>query len=306
MLSYMSRKQKARAISGWLIIGKPKGLTSTAVVNKVKWALNARKAGHAGTLDPNATGVLAIALGEATKTVPYVTNALKCYQFTVRFGMSTNTDDEEGQVIRKSYLRPNDEQILKALKKFTGHIEQYPPIFSAVKIGGERAYALARKKEVFNLSPRPLYVENLFMVERLDRDHVKLEMVCGKGGYVRSIARDLGETLHCYGHVKRLHRTWCGPFDYKHCIDLATVENLAHSPELEKYIFPIEKGLAGLPEITCTIESVPKLRNGNPAPVIAKEIVDDSSCWVSFENEPIAIGEYRAGYLHPSRVFLPA
>ena len=207
MLSYMSRKQKARAISGWLIIGKPKGLTSTAVVNKVKWALNARKAGHAGTLDPNATGVLAIALGEATKTVPYVTNALKCYQFVVRFGMSTNTDDEEGQVIRKSYLRPNDEQILKALKKFTGHIEQYPPIFSAVKIGGERAYALARKKEVFNLSPRPLYVENLFMVERLDRDHVKLEMVCGKGGYVRSIARDLGETLNCYGQEDLSHIT---------------------------------------------------------------------------------------------------
>jgi len=301
----MDSKQKARAISGWLIIDKPRGLTSTAVVNKVKWALNARKAGHAGTLDPSATGVLAIALGEATKTIRYVTNALKCYQFVVRFGVATNTDDDEGKVIQESTLRPNNGQILEALNKFTGYIEQYPPKFSAVKIDGKRAYALARKGKVFNLSSRPLFVKNLLMLKRLDRDHVKLEMTCGKGGYVRSIARDLGETLHCYGHVRSLHRTWSGPFDYEHCIDFGKVQRLARTPELEKYVYPIEKGLAGLPELTCPVESIKKLRNGNPAPVVVGAADYGFDCWVSYKNEPIAVGKYRAGYLYPSRVFLP-
>ena len=301
----MTKRHKSRDISGWLIIDKPKGLTSNDVVNKVRWALDARKAGHAGTLDPNATGVLAIALVEATKTVSYVTNALKCYQFTVRLGVATSTDDDEGEVISENPVRPTDEQIHKALKKFTGNIEQYPPKFSAVKIDGKRAYALARRGQSFALSARPLHVQSLLMLERPDPDHVELEIICGKGGYVRSIARDLGTILHCFGHVRRIRRTWSGPFDCKNSIDFKIIEQLARTPKLEKYIRPIENGLISLPKLTCPFESVQKLRNGNAAPVIANEVSHGLACWVSHEGQPIAIGEYRAGYLHPNRVFLP-
>ena len=197
----MARKKKGRDISGWIAIDKPAGMTSTAVVNKVKWAFGANKAGHAGTLDPEATGVLAIALGEATKTVPYITDALKAYEFTVTLGVATNTDDAEGEVIAHSDLRPSDDQIKDQLNAFLGDIQQVPPKFSAVKIDGERAYKLARDGEEITLEARALYVDSLIMLDRPDADHVVLEMVCGKGGYVRCIARDLGAALGCYGHV---------------------------------------------------------------------------------------------------------
>ena len=178
----MGRRQKGRDISGWLIVDKPAGPTSTAVVNKVRWALNARKAGHAGTLDPEATGVLAVALGEATKTVPYVTDALKAYSFTVRLGQATNTDDAEGEVIATSDACPSDDEIKAALGQFVGDIEQIPPKFSAVKIDGQRAYKLARDGADVEIAPRPLWVEELVMTDRPDADHVTLEMTCGKGG----------------------------------------------------------------------------------------------------------------------------
>ncbi|WP_336043501.1 tRNA pseudouridine(55) synthase TruB, partial [Pseudooceanicola nanhaiensis] len=176
-------------MSGWLVVDKPAGLTSTAVVNKVKWAFEANKAGHAGTLDPDATGVLAVALGEATKTVPYITDALKCYEFTVRLGQATNTDDAEGEVTGESDLRPSEDEIKEALQGFVGEIMQVPPKFSAVKIDGERAYKRARDDEEFEIAARPLWVESLILMDRPDADQIVLEMVCGKGGYVRSIAR---------------------------------------------------------------------------------------------------------------------
>ncbi|MEZ5733130.1 MAG: tRNA pseudouridine(55) synthase TruB, partial [Paracoccaceae bacterium] len=199
----MARK-KGRDISGWLVIDKPAGMTSTAVVNKLRWAFDAKKAGHAGTLDPDATGVLAVALGEATKTVPYVTDALKCYRFTVRLGAATNTDDAAGEVIATSGVRPTDDEIAVALGAFRGEIMQVPPQFSAVKVDGERAYALARAGEEMDLAARELWVESLEMIARPDPDTVELEMVCGKGGYVRSIARDLGAALGSFGHVLTL------------------------------------------------------------------------------------------------------
>ncbi|HSF92159.1 MAG TPA: tRNA pseudouridine(55) synthase TruB, partial [Paracoccaceae bacterium] len=204
----MARKKKGRAISGWLVVDKPLGLTSSAVVNKVKWAFDAQKGGHAGTLDPDATGVLAIALGEATKTVPYITDAEKAYRFTIRLGQATNTDDADGEVIANSDMRPSDADILAALPKFTGQIMQVPPQFSAVKVDGERAYKRARDGEEMDLAARPLFVESLELVERPDANHAVLEMVCGKGGYVRSIARDLGAELGCYAHVTQLRRVW--------------------------------------------------------------------------------------------------
>ncbi|QAX27955.1 tRNA pseudouridine(55) synthase TruB [Leisingera sp. NJS204] len=300
----MARKRKGRDISGWLVVDKPAGLTSTAVVNKVRWALDAKKAGHAGTLDPEATGVLAVALGEATKTVPYITDALKAYTFTVRLGSATNTDDAEGEVIAESAERPTDEQIKDALLPFLGEIMQVPPKFSAVKIDGQRAYKLARDGEEVELSARPLWVEELILLDRPDEDHVVLEMTCGKGGYVRSIARDLGAALGCHGHVKQLRRTWSGPFDAEDGVSLELVDDLAKSTDLDQYLRPLEEGLADLPELKCTPQGAVRLRNGNPGMVMAADVEYGDEAWASLDGQAVAVGIYKAGELHPSRVFV--
>ena len=300
----MGRKRKGRDISGWLIVDKPAGMTSTSVVNKVRWALEAKKAGHAGTLDPDATGVLAVALGEATKTVPYITDDLKCYEFTVRLGQATNTDDAEGEVIATSDARPTDDEIKAALGQFVGDIQQVPPKFSAVKIDGQRAYKLARDGEDVEIAARPLWVESLVMLDREDADHVTLEMTCGKGGYVRSIARDLGEALGCYGHVRELRRVWSGPFEASDGLSLDDIEAMARTPELDAHIRPLEVALADLPEVKCTLEGATRLKNGNPGMVIAHGVDYGDECWASFEGVPVAIGVFKAGELHPNRVFV--
>lgn len=300
----MGRKRKGRDISGWLIVDKPAGMTSTAVVNKVRWALDAKKAGHAGTLDPAATGVLAIALGEATKTVPYITDALKAYEFMVRLGIATNTDDAEGEVMSTSDLRPTEAELKEALHAFVGDIEQVPPQFSAVKIDGERAYKRARDGEAMELAARPLWVEELTLLDRPDPDHALLSMVCGKGGYVRSIARDLGQALGCLGHVVWLRRTWSGPFDAQDALSLETVEALARTPELDDHVLPLSVGLSDLPELPCSRDSAARLRNGNPAMVLASDVDYGTECWVSFDGEPVAVGRYKSGEVHPSRVFV--
>ncbi len=299
----MGRKRKGRAISGWLVVDKPAGVTSTAIVNKVRWALGAQKAGHAGTLDPAATGVLAVALGEATKTVPYITDALKCYRFMVRLGQATTTDDAEGAIIAQSEARPDTAQIEAALGPFRGEISQVPPQFSAVKVEGERAYDIARAGEEMELAARPLWVEKLDIIARPDRDHVELEMVCGKGGYVRSIARDLGAALGCHGHVAWLRRVWSGPFNAEDGITLEQIDALAHSPELESYLRPVEAGLADLPELPATAEGAAKLRNGNPGMVLSASVEYGDEAWASYQGRPVAVGIYKAGELHPSRVF---
>ena len=299
----MARKRKGRAISGWLIVDKPAGLTSTAVVNKVRWALDAQKAGHAGTLDPDATGVLAVALGEATKTVPYITDALKCYRFMVRLGASTRTDDASGEVIDTSDLRPTDAEIAQALGAFRGEIQQIPPQFSAVKIEGERAYDLARSGESVDIAARPLWVEALEMVARPDADHVELEMTCGKGGYVRAIARDLGAELGCLGHVEWLRRVWSGPFDAEDGVSMEKIEELARTEGLDALLLPLELGLADLPELPATAEGAARLRNGNPGMVISTDVDYGDEAWASFDGKAVAVGVYKAGELHPSRVF---
>ncbi|KRS13608.1 pseudouridine synthase [Roseovarius atlanticus] len=299
----MGRKRKGRDISGWLIVDKPAGLTSTAVVNKVRWAFQAKKAGHAGTLDPEATGVLAVALGEATKTVPFITDALKCYRFLVRLGQATNTDDAEGEVTAESSKRPSDEEIKAALSGFVGDIQQVPPKFSAVKIDGERAYKRARDGEDFEVSARPLWVEQLLMIDRLDADTVELELVCGKGGYVRSIARDLGEALGCYGHVVWLRRVWSGPFQAEHGVTMQQVEALAHDAKLDQYLRPLEEGLSDLPRVSCNEMSAARLRHGNPAPVIGADVEYGDECWAALKGQAVAVGHFKGGELYPSRVF---
>lgn len=300
----MARRKKGRALSGWLIIDKPLGVTSSAVVNKAKWAFDAQKAGHAGTLDPEATGVLAIAFGEATKTVPYVTDSMKAYQFTVRLGQATNTDDGEGEVISESDQRPSAEEIRAVLPAFTGDIMQVPPQYSAVKVDGERAYKRARDGETMELAARSLSVETLNLIEMPDADHAVLEMVCGKGGYVRSIARDLGLALGCFGHVVQLRRVWAGPFEVSDGISFETLDKMAKDRALDEFLLPLQAGLHDLQELHCTPEGAAKLRNGNPGMVIASDVEYGEECWASYDGVPVAIGVYKAGELHPNRVFV--
>ena len=298
----MGRK-KGREISGWIIVDKPAGVTSTAVVGKVRWALDAKKAGHAGTLDPAATGVLAVALGEATKTVPFITDALKCYRFQVRLGAATSTDDAEGEVIETSALRPTDAEIEAALGAFRGDILQVPPQVSAVKVEGERAYDLAREGVTMELAARPLWVERLDVITRPDADTVELEMVCGKGGYVRAIARDLGRALGCLGHVAWLRRVWSGPFEADKGLSLDDIDRLARSPELDAKLLPLEMGLEDLPEVRATAEGAVRLGHGNPGQVICSGIDFGTEVWVSHHGQAIAVGRYMGGEVHPERVF---
>lgn len=301
----MARQRKGRAVSGWLVVDKPAGITSSAVVNKVKWALDAQKAGHAGTLDPDATGVLAIALGEATKTVPYITDAMKCYHFRMRFGAATSTDDASGDVIATHDHRPGDAEIAAALPAFRGAILQVPPQVSAVKVDGMRAYDLARAGETMDLAARDLWVDRLEVIARPDPDHLDLEMVCGKGGYVRSIARDLGADLGSCAHVVSLRRLWSGPFHAKSGLSLDAIDQMAKSPLLDAHILPLELGLQGLPELICTAEGAAKLRHGNPGQVLG-HLDFGTEAWASFQGSAVAVGHYRGGELFPSRVFVQA
>jgi tRNA pseudouridine55 synthase len=298
-------RRKGRKVNGWIVIDKPAGIGSTTVVNKVRWAFGAEKAGHAGTLDPAATGVLAVALGEATKTIPYVTDALKCYHFAVRLGTATTTDDAEGAVIAESATRPTDGQIDAALAAFRGAIRQVPPQFSAVKVEGARAYDLAREGQEMDLEARDLWVERLEMAGRPDADTVLLEMVCGKGGYVRSVARDLGAALGCFGHVLWLRREWSGPFKAADGVTLERIEALAGTEEIDGLLLPLEVALGGLPELPATAEGAARLRNGNPGMVIASSAGFGDEAWASWQGRAVAVGIYKAGELHPGRVFKP-
>lgn len=295
----MARK-KGRDISGWLLIDKPAGVGSTDVVSRVRWALDARKAGHAGTLDPDATGLLAVALGEATKTVPWLTDALKAYDFTVAWGAETASDDAAGEVLRRSDSRPTAEAIQAALPAFRGGIMQVPPAVSAVKVDGARAYDLAREGEAFTLAARPLWVEELALTQARE-EGADLHLVCGKGGYVRAIARDLGRVLGCLGHVQSLRRVWSGPFDVAGALPFDRVDRAAQA-ELEGALRPIQAAL-DLPEMRATDGGAARLRNGNPGQVLGSADYG-AEVWVSHGDRAVAIGRYMGGEVHPSRVFV--
>ncbi len=301
----MARRRKGRDISGWVVVDKPAGIGSTAVVGRVRWAFEARKAGHAGTLDPDATGLLAIALGEATKTIPYVTDAPKCYAFTVRFGAATTTDDASGTILRTSDARPDDDAIRAALVPLTGDIWQVPPQVSAVKIDGARAYDLVRDGSAADIAARPLHVAELALTARPDADTARFRMVCGKGGYVRAIARDLGAALGCHAHVLTLRRLWSGPFDLAGAATMERIDARARTPGIDALLRPLEDALGDLPEVRCAAEAAARLRQGNPAPVLTSDADLGDRAWASHGGHAIAIGTYRAGVLHPSRVILP-
>ena len=257
----MSRRRKGRDVHGWLVIDKPAGIGSTDVVTRVRRALDARKAGHAGTLDPAATGVLAVALGEATKCVPYLQDAAKTYAFAVRFGAATDTDDAEGEVIGRTDTVPDEAAVRAALPALTGEIMQVPPRYSAVKVDGARAYALAREGEAVDLAPRPLTVHSLTL-DRMEGDTAHLAMTCGKGGYVRSVARDLGPLTGSLAHCLRLRRTRSGPFAADDGLTLDALGAMVPD-EIEARLLPPQAALS-LPEVRATEAGAARFRNGNP------------------------------------------
>jgi tRNA pseudouridine55 synthase len=298
------RKSDRRDVDGWVVLDKPSGMTSTHAVSVVKRAFAANKAGHAGTLDPLASGVLPIALGEATKTVPFVMEGRKAYRFTVRWGIETDTDDSEGRAIATSDLRPDAEAIRATLPRFTGAIMQTPPKYSAVKIAGERAYDLARGGEEVALEPRPVEVALLEFLATPDPDHAEFAAECGKGTYVRALARDLGRALGTCGHVVALRRTAVGPFPDTLAVGVEALPRPEGSAPDASLLRPVESGLGGLPALTVSRADAAKLVRGQPvllrgrdAPVVTGWVA------ISAEGQLVAVAEADRGELHPRRVF---
>jgi tRNA pseudouridine55 synthase len=301
----MSGPVARRDLHGWLVLDKPVGQTSTDGVAAVKRITRAKKVGHAGTLDPLASGVLPIALGEATKTVSFVMDGRKIYRFTVRWGAETDTDDADGTVQRASDARPSTEQIKAALPAFTGTIEQVPPHYSALKVEGERAYDLAREGAEVELAPRPVEVHRLELLETLDRDHAVFEAECGKGTYVRALARDLGRKLECFGHVKALRRTRVGPFDEAQAVSLQRLSELAATSEaLDAAFMPVATGLAALPTFRVSRAEADRLALGQSILVRGRDTPQfEGIVSVSTDGGLVALAEMRQGALRPRRIF---
>jgi tRNA pseudouridine55 synthase len=303
----MARKRKGREVSGWVCLDKAVGQTSTAAVASVKRLFGAAKAGHAGTLDPLASGSLPIALGEATKTVPFVQDSRKVYRFTILWGAETDTDDAEGKVVATSERRPERDTLLALLPEFTGEIMQVPPAFSAVKIAGARAYDLAREGESVELAERPVAIYRLDLVETPDADHAVLEAECGKGTYVRSLARDLGRRLGCFGHVVALRRLAVGPFDETAMVTLEALIDAREAGTVETmdaFLKPIGFALGDLPEIAFQSGDAARIRRGQS--VILRGRDAPMSAVVAqgtHFGKTIAIGEIERGEFHPKRVF---
>lgn len=288
-----------RPISGWIILDKPLGMTSTQAVGKVRWLYGAEKAGHAGTLDPLATGLLPIALGEATKTVPFVQEGGKRYRFELEWGSQTTTDDAEGEVVATSDLRPSEADVRAMLPRFTGTILQRPPIFSAIKVKGERAYDRARAGEAVELAERPVTIDELTLLSHTP-ERSSFDMACEKGTYVRSLARDLALALGTVGHVRLLRRTEVAGFTEKDSILLNAIES---ATDREALLKPAAVALRYLPELRLSSEDAGYLRNGNPVLLRgANAPIELPSAWASSNGAAVAIGVVRAGHFHPSRV----
>jgi len=307
----VGRRKKGDAVSGWVCLDKPYDLTSTSAVSRVRRVFNAQKGGHAGTLDPLATGILPIALGEATKTVPYLVEADKAYRFTIEWGRTTSTWDAEGEVVATSDLRPTLEEVEAVLPRFVGEIIQIPPNYSAIKVDGERAYDLAREGVEFELAGRPISIHALSVVGAPDADHVELSMECGKGAYVRAIVRDLTEALGACGHVSSLRRTRVGPFDEARAITLEKLEDLGHKARALEALLPVETALDDIPVLAVTSEDAASLAQGRSLVLVPRQVealkarlIGGSRTVSAMEgNRLVALCEMRAGRLNPVRVF---
>lgn len=298
------RRKKGKAISGWVCVDKPVGVTSTQIVGKVRYAFDAQKAGHAGTLDPLATGILTIALGEATKTVPYAMDSEKRYRFTIVWGEQRNTDDPEGTVIARSDHRPDKADIEAALPDFIGEIQQVPPRFSAIKVNGARAYDLAREGEEVALAPRPVRIDDLRLLDISGPDRCEMEMVCGKGAYVRAIARDLALKLGTYGYAANIRRTKVGAFSEENAISLDKLEQLVHKPELSDFLLPVQTPLDDIPALAISGDDAGRLKRGQPILVRnGQEFAKESLIYTTLRGQIVALGHVERGEFIPLRIF---
>ena len=313
------RKKKGRPVSGWVILDKPKGMGSTEAVSKIKWLFNAEKAGHAGTLDPLASGMLPIALGEATKTVPYVMDGTKVYQFNVAWGEERNTDDLEGEVTKTSDKRPTREEILAVLPEYVGVIMQTPPQFSAIKINGNRAYDLAREGEKIEIPAREVEIDSLELIDITPEGHAVFEIECGKGTYVRSLARDIGRKLGCYGYIAELRRIEVSPFTEDDFVELSELERVA--PEkgepdqdgnlpvrdfsaLDDLLIETGAALEFLPQYPLSDDQAHRVKMGNPVILRGRDApVDEDEVCVTQKGKLLAIGMIEKGQFKPKRVF---
>ncbi len=305
----MARKNKGDRVHGWLIVDKPLGITSSSVVGKVKRLFNAAKAGHGGTLDPMASGILPIAFGEATKTVSYVMDGIKVYQFTVRWGESRTTDDREGEVTQTNDVRPGEASIKEALKSFVGDTKQVPPVYSAIKVEGKRAYDLARNDIAFELKPRIIHIERFELIDMPDSDHATFEVEAGKGSYMRGLARDLALKLGTFGHVSALRRLKVGPFDEKVAISLDILETLGHSAALVDHLLAVETALDDIPALALTEEEARNLRHGRAISVLpvvnrsSLEKVDPDAVYCALaDGKLVALTKIVGGEIRPLRV----
>ena len=299
----MTRRKAGAKVDGWVILDKPVGIGSTPAVGKVRRLFNAQKAGHGGTLDPLASGVLPIALGEATKTVPFVMDGRKEYRFTLRFGEARSTDDAEGEVTATCDVRPTDGEILGVLARFLGEIEQTPPAFSALKIGGQRAYDLARAGEAVDLKPRRVLIGRLDLVARIDQDHADLVVTCGKGTYIRSLGRDLARALGTVGHLSALRRTAAGPFREEAAISLSKLEALGHIPALLGALAPVTTALDDIPALALTEAQADRLRQGQPVLLTRDAPPSGSLLRAEAGSKLVALVRSDGAALKPVRVF---
>ncbi|OWO91383.1 tRNA pseudouridine(55) synthase TruB [Rhizobium esperanzae] len=305
------RKPKGRPISGWLILDKPVDFGSTEAVSKIKWLYKAQKAGHAGTLDPLASGMLPIALGDATKTVPYVMDGRKIYEFTVSWGEERATDDLEGEVTQTSDKRPTEQQIRDILPKYIGTISQVPPQFSAIKIAGERAYDLARDGEAVEIPSREVEIFRLTLLACPDANTAHFEVECGKGTYVRALARDFGRDLGCYGHISGLRRTFVAPFSEEAMVPLANLVALESIEDMDERLAALDallidtcEALSALPHLVINDDQAHRLKMGNPILVRGRDApIAESEAYATARGRLIAIGEIGQGEFRPKRVF---
>jgi len=307
----MGRRKKGDVVNGWVCLDKPLEMGSTDAVSKVRRLFNAQKAGHAGTLDPLASGILPIALGEATKTVPFMMDAEKVYRFTINWGVSTDSLDREGEIVGRSDIRPSVEAVRAALPAFVGEIDQVPPQYSAIKVEGQRAYDLARDGVEFELATRRVTIHEAAVTDAPDADHVELTIRTGKGVYVRSLARDLAAALGAEAHVSALRRERVGPFSTENAVSLDFLTDLVHRDAASEGLLPVATALDDIPELAVTDQDAFSLRQGRPIVLLPRQVetlksrLREGSRTVSaFQGQTlVALGQLRAGRLEPDRVF---
>jgi len=306
------RRAKGPSISGWIIVDKPSGITSTTVCNRVRRLADDAKTGHGGTLDPLATGVLPLALGDATKTVSYAMDGEKAYRFRLRWGEARDTDDAEGEIIATSDVRPTAAQIEAALPQFIGTIQQVPPIYSAIKVEGQRSYNLAREQRAVELQARPIEIHDFRLIEMVDDDHADFDVACGKGAYMRSLARDLAQAVGTVGHIAALRRTRVGPFTEAGAIPLASLEALGHiAPDCE-HLLPVETALADIPALAVSGSEAASLRQGQSVPLFRTtdlgrigDLADGATVRATSDGITVALARFGGGRVQPVRVINP-